>query len=82
MKASDILEEQFIDSISSGVESLNEFSVCSQVHVVQLGHCYFRFRNKITLHFNVVRVEVASIVVVDYLLWLAAINVVLVLPAY
>ena len=38
--------------------------------------------DEITLHFNVVRVEVASIVVVDYLLWLAAINVVLVLPAY
>ncbi len=82
MKASDIFEEQFIDSISSGVESLNEFQVCSQVHLVQLGHCYFRIGNEITLHFNVVRVEVASIVVVDDRLWNASINVVLVLPAY
>ena len=49
---------------------------------MQLRHCYFRLGEEITLHLNVIGVEAGSIVVVDYRLWFASIDVVLVLPAY
>jgi hypothetical protein len=61
--ASYVLEKKPVGSISSWIKVLDEFAIGGQVHVVQLRHSCFCARTEIALHFDVVGVEAASVVV-------------------
>ena len=76
-----MLEEKLVGSISGWIKVLDEFAIGCQVHVVQLWHSYFCARKEVALHFDVVGVEAASVVVLDNSLWFSAVNAVLILPA-
>ena len=76
-----MLEKKPVGSISGWIKALEEFAIGGHVHVVQLWHSYFCARKEIGLHFDVVGVEAASVVVLDNSLWFSAVNAVLILPA-
>jgi hypothetical protein len=80
--ASYVLEKKLVGSISGWIKVLDEFAIGCQVHVVQLWHSYFCARKEVALHFDVVGVEAASVVVLDNSLWFPAVNAVLILPAH